>query len=128
MALLSSHGGKLADTTSRRAAPSRSAKFPQIAIPTAAGTGAEVGRVYDESLDGSKVVAVNLNMVADTVICDPELTLSLPPSLTAATGIDALSHGVETTQHMGQPARRRHRSRRRQTCRKMAAHRGRGRL
>ncbi|MBL6773052.1 MAG: iron-containing alcohol dehydrogenase [Alphaproteobacteria bacterium] len=47
-------------------------------------------------LDGSKVVAVNLNMVADTVICDPELTLSLPPHLTAATGIDALSHGVET--------------------------------
>ncbi|MEK9856238.1 MAG: iron-containing alcohol dehydrogenase, partial [Rhodobiaceae bacterium] len=35
-------------------------------------------------------------MVADLVICDPELTLSLPPRLTAATGIDALSHGVET--------------------------------
>ena len=36
-------------------------------------------------------------MVADTVICDPELTLSLPPRLTAATGIDALSHGIETS-------------------------------
>ena len=36
------------------------------------------------------------DLVADLVICDPELTLSLPPRLTAATGIDALSHGVET--------------------------------
>ena len=44
--------------------------------------------------------AVNLNMVADTVICDPELTLSLPSGLTAATGIDAMSHGVETTLSM----------------------------
>ena len=98
VALLSSHGGALADYNVKTAGMDAIGPVsPQIAIPTAAGTGAEVGRASVMSLlDGSKSVAVSLNMVADTVICDPELTLSLPPRLTAATGIDALSHGVET--------------------------------
>ena len=97
VALLTSHGGKLADYNVKFAEPDRIGKVsPQIAIPTAAGTGAEVGRASVMSLlDGSKSVAVSLNMVADVVICDPELTVSLPPYLTAATGIDALSHGIE---------------------------------
>ena len=98
VALLASHGGKLADYNVKTDGSAAIGKVsPQIAIPTAAGTGAEVGRACVMSLlDGSKIVAVNLNMVADLVICDPELTMSLPPRLTAATGIDALSHGVET--------------------------------
>lgn len=98
VALLTSHGGTLADYNVKTGGSETIGKVsPQIAIPTAAGTGAEVGRACVMSLlDGSKLVAVNLNMVADVVICDPELTLSLPPHLTAATGIDALSHGVET--------------------------------
>ena len=98
VALLTSHGGRLADYNVKTGGSEKIGKVsPQIAIPTAAGTGAEVGRACVMSLlDGSKIVAVNLNMVADLVICDPELTLSLPPRLTAATGIDALSHGVET--------------------------------
>lgn len=98
VALLTSHGGKLADYNVKTAGMEAIGPVsPQIAIPTAAGTGAEVGRACVMSLvDGSKSVAVSLNMVADTVICDPELTLSLPRRLTAATGIDALSHGVET--------------------------------
>ena len=98
VALLTSHGGNLADYNVKTGGSAKIGKVsPQIAIPTAAGTGAEVGRACVMSLlDGSKVVAVNLNMVADLVICDPELTLSLPPRLTAATGIDALSHGVES--------------------------------
>ena len=99
VALLSSHGGKLEDYNVKTGGSEKIGKVsPQIAIPTAAGTGAEVGRACVMSLlDGSKCVAVNLNMVADVVICDPELTLTLPAGLTAATGIDALSHGVETT-------------------------------
>ncbi|WP_425418918.1 iron-containing alcohol dehydrogenase [Oricola indica] len=99
IALISSHGGKLADYDVKTGGSGAIGKVsPQIAIPTAAGTGAEVGRACVMSLlDGRKMAVVNLNMVADTVICDPELTLSLPPRLTAATGIDALSHGIETT-------------------------------
>ena len=98
VALISSHGGNFADYNVKIGGSERIGKVsPQIAIPTAAGTGAEVGRACVLSLlNGSKVVAVNLNMVADVVICDPELTLSLPPTLTAATGIDALSHGIES--------------------------------
>jgi hypothetical protein len=98
VALLTSHGGTLADYDVKTGGSDGIGKVsPQIAIPTAAGTGAEVGRACVMRLmDGSKCVAVNLNMVAETVICDPELTLSLPSQLTAATGIDALSHGVET--------------------------------
>lgn len=99
VALISSHGGTLSDYDVKTGGSANIGKVsPQIAIPTAAGTGAEVGRacvMLDRS--GKKVVAVNLNMVAETVICDPELTLSLPRLLTAATGIDALSHGMETT-------------------------------
>ncbi|MEP0941460.1 MAG: iron-containing alcohol dehydrogenase [Rhizobiaceae bacterium] len=98
VALLTSHGGNLADYNVKTGGSEEIGKVsPQIAIPTAAGTGAEVGRACVMSLlDGSKCVAVNLNMVADCVICDPDLTLSLPPHLTAATGIDAISHGIET--------------------------------
>lgn len=99
VALLATHGGKLADYNVKTGGSAGIGKVaPQIAIPTAAGTGAEIGRACVMSLlDGSKMVAVNLNMIADTVICDPELTLTLPSALTAATGIDAFSHGVEAT-------------------------------
>ena len=98
VALISSHGGNFADYNVKIGGSERIGKVsPQIAIPTAAGTGAEVGRACVLSLlNGSKVVAINLIIVADVVICDPELTLSLLPTLTAATGIDALSHGIES--------------------------------
>ncbi|NQY60134.1 iron-containing alcohol dehydrogenase [Cognatishimia sp.] len=98
VALLASHGGKLEDYNVKTGGSAKIGKVvPQIAIPTAAGTGAEVGRACVMTLEsGRKMVAVNLNMVADTIIADPELTLSLPANLTAATGIDALSHCVET--------------------------------
>ena len=98
VALLASHGGSLADYNVKTGGSAGIGKVsPQIAIPTASGTGAEVGRACVMTLDnGRKCVAVSLNMVADTIIADPELTLSLPARLTAATGIDALSHCVET--------------------------------
>ena len=98
VALLTSHGGRFADYDVKTGGSARIGKVsPQIAIPTAAGTGAEIGRASVMSLhDGRKCVAVSLKMVADTIIADPGLTLSLPPRLTAATGIDALSHGIES--------------------------------
>lgn len=98
VALLATHGGSFADYGVKTGGSEQIGPVaPQIAIPTAAGTGAEVGRACVMILDsGDKCVAVNLNMVAGVTLCDPELTLSLPPRMTAATGMDALSHGIET--------------------------------
>ncbi|WP_313476216.1 iron-containing alcohol dehydrogenase [Agrobacterium pusense] len=71
--------------------------FPTIAIPTTAGTGSEVGRAAIIILeDGRKVGLLSQFLVPKAAIVDPELTLSLPPMLTAATGMDAISHCIET--------------------------------
>jgi alcohol dehydrogenase class IV len=70
---------------------------PVIAVPTTAGTGAEVGRAALLTLDdGRKLGFISPNLIPKRVICDPDLTLGLPPMLTAATGLDALSHCIET--------------------------------
>ena len=70
---------------------------PVIAIPTTAGTGSEVGRAALITLDdGRKLGFISPHLIPKRAICDPELTLGLPPALTAATGLDALSHCIET--------------------------------
>jgi alcohol dehydrogenase class IV len=70
---------------------------PVIAIPTTAGTGSEVGRAALMNLeDGRKVGIISPHLIPKRAICEPDLTLGLPPKLTAATGMDALSHCVET--------------------------------
>ena len=70
---------------------------PVIAIPTTAGTGSEVGRAALLTLrDGRKLAFIAPNMIPRAAICDPELTLGLPRGLTAATGMDALTHCIET--------------------------------
>ena len=70
---------------------------PLIAVPTTAGTGSEVARgaivIVD---DGRKLGFHSWHLVPKTAICDPELTLGLPPFLTAATGMDAIAHCMET--------------------------------
>jgi 4-hydroxybutyrate dehydrogenase len=70
---------------------------PLIAVPTTAGTGSEVARgaivIVD---DGRKLGFHSWHLVPKTAICDPELTLKLPPLLTAATGMDAIAHCMET--------------------------------
>lgn len=68
-----------------------------IAVPTTAGTGSEVGRaavIVDPSEHNKKII-FHPRMQPDLVIADPELTLGLPPFLTAATGMDALAHCFE---------------------------------
>ncbi len=71
--------------------------LPTIAIPTTAGTGSEVGRAAIIILeDGRKVGLLSPYLVPKVAIVDPELTMSLPPMLTAATGMDAISHCIET--------------------------------
>ncbi|MDB5771875.1 MAG: iron-containing alcohol dehydrogenase [Burkholderia sp.] len=74
-----------------------SATAPVIAIPTTAGTGSEVGRGAILILDdGRKLGILSPYLVPRSAICDPELTLALPPMLTAATGMDAIAHCLET--------------------------------
>ena len=69
---------------------------PFIAIPTTAGTGSEVGRSSVIVFGGRKQVLFHPSLLASLVILDPELTVDLPPGLTAATGIDALTHCIES--------------------------------
>ena len=70
---------------------------PVVAIPTTAGTGSEVGRaaVITNEADHAKCIVFHPRMLPGQVIADPELTLGLPPNLTAWTGLDALSHNLE---------------------------------
>jgi len=70
---------------------------PLIVLPTTAGTGSEVGRGALLTLDdGRKLGFIGPAMIPDVAICDPELTMGLPAGLTAATGMDALTHCIET--------------------------------
>ena len=70
---------------------------PLIAVPTTAGTGSEVARgaivIVD---DGRKLGFHSWHLMPKAAILDPELTLGLPPALTAATGMDAIAHCLET--------------------------------
>ncbi len=68
-----------------------------VAIPTTAGTGSEVGRssVVTDPASRRKVSVFSRHMLPPLVLCDPELTLSLPKSVTAHTGMDALTHSTE---------------------------------
>jgi alcohol dehydrogenase class IV len=70
---------------------------PVVAVPTTSGTGSEVGRasvITDQQLHLKRLI-FHPNMLPSIVILDPELTVGLPPKLTAATGMDALSHALE---------------------------------
>ncbi len=70
---------------------------PVVAVPTTAGTGSEVGRasVITDVRMRTKKIIFHANMLPGCVISDPELTLTLPVQLTAATGMDALAHNLE---------------------------------
>jgi 4-hydroxybutyrate dehydrogenase len=69
---------------------------PVIAVPTTAGTGSEVGRGAVINLeDGRKLALISPHLIPKRAVCDPELTYGLPPRLTAATGMDAITHCIE---------------------------------
>jgi alcohol dehydrogenase class IV len=99
VALAATHAGPLQNYAAVEGGVARitAAVAPVIAIPTTAGTGSEVGRgailIMD---DGRKLGILSPYLVPKSAICDPELTMALPPRLTAATGMDALSHCIET--------------------------------
>jgi alcohol dehydrogenase class IV len=99
VAIAATHDGPLASyaTIEGGAARITGRVAPLIAVPTTAGTGSEVARgaivIVD---DGRKLGFHSWHLVPKTAICDPELTLGLPPLLTAATGMDAIAHCMET--------------------------------
>ncbi|MEO0992945.1 MAG: iron-containing alcohol dehydrogenase [Pseudomonadota bacterium] len=70
---------------------------PIIAVPTTAGTGSEVGRaaVLTNTETHTKKIIFHPKMLPETVIADPELTVGMPPAITAGTGMDALAHCLE---------------------------------
>ena len=69
-----------------------------VAVPTTAGTGSEVGRssVISDDVTHVKRIIFSPALLAKVVFADPELTVDLPPAITAATGMDALTHNVES--------------------------------
>jgi alcohol dehydrogenase class IV len=78
--------------------PIRNALPYFVALPTTSGTGSEVGRssVISDDTTHVKKIIFNPVLLARAVFADPELTLDLPPNVTAATGMDALTHNVES--------------------------------
>ncbi|MEO5696558.1 MAG: iron-containing alcohol dehydrogenase [Burkholderiaceae bacterium] len=73
------------------------AVVPLIAVPTTAGTGSEVARGAIVITDDHRKLGFHSwHLLPRSAICDPELTLGLPPGLTAATGMDAIAHCMET--------------------------------
>ena len=71
--------------------------FPNIAVPTTAGTGSEVGRasVLTNSVTHEKKIIFHPKVLPSIVIADPELTVGMPPAITAGTGMDAFAHCLE---------------------------------
>jgi len=99
IALMATHTGELWDYEDEvpGARPITDAVAPIIAVPTTAGTGSEVGRsavIADDDTHVKRIV-FSPHLLARTVYADPELTLGLPTAITAATGMDALTHNVE---------------------------------
>lgn len=95
IAILLREGGSLLDYQGFQVLTRR--QTPHIAIPTTAGTGSEVTyvAVVKDHQKKRKLLFGDYHIIPDTAILDPTLTVDLPPALTAATGLDAFSHGLE---------------------------------
>jgi alcohol dehydrogenase class IV len=97
-ALLATHAGRIGDyaVVANGADKITAAVAPLIAIPTTAGSGSEVGRASLIVLnDQRKVAIISPLLLPKLAICDPDMTQSLPPSLAAGSGMDAIAHCVE---------------------------------
>jgi 4-hydroxybutyrate dehydrogenase len=98
--LLATHPGKLADYDFTRGGQDRiEPSMPaMVAVPTTSGTGSEAGRgtLIQLPQTGRKTIALSPYLLPSVAICDPRLTLGLPPLLTAGTGMDAFTHCIES--------------------------------
>ena len=88
-------GGSVLDVAKKSAAD---LGVPMIMVPTTAGSGSEVTPYSVLVVNNRKEIFVNENLVPDVAIVDPSLTKTMPPRLTAATGMDALGHAIESYQ------------------------------
>jgi alcohol dehydrogenase class IV len=96
VSVMATNKGSIVDYSGTDVVPKRG--LPKILIPTTAGTGSEVTRVIvvtDEASNIKKAIYSN-HVLSDVAIVDPMMTLSMPPKVTADTGIDALVHAIET--------------------------------
>ncbi|MBA3623610.1 MAG: iron-containing alcohol dehydrogenase [Methylibium sp.] len=99
LAILATHPGELKTYATIEGGSSKitAAVAPLIAVPTTAGTGSEVARGAIVIVDDHRKLGFHSwHLVPKVAICDPELTLGLPAGLTAATGMDAIAHCMET--------------------------------
>ena len=99
LAILATHPGELKTYATIEGGSARitEAVAPIIAVPTTAGTGSEVARGAIVIVDDHRKLGFHSwHLVPKVAICDPELTLGLPAGLTAATGMDAVAHCMET--------------------------------
>jgi 4-hydroxybutyrate dehydrogenase len=99
VAIMATHPGEMKDYATIEGGSNRITAdvAPLIAVPTTSGTGSEVARGAIVILgDGRKVGFHSWHLLPKAAICDPGLTLGLPPMLTAATGMDAIAHCIET--------------------------------
>ena len=97
VALMANHEGNVVDYSVNEGGTGKIQEtVPTVAIPTTSGTGSEVslGAVIIMN-DGRKLILASNHLVPNAAICDPELTLGLPPVLTAGAGMDALTHCIE---------------------------------
>jgi alcohol dehydrogenase class IV len=94
--VLGGHGGGVHDYEGVGKVPGPG--IPVVAIPTTAGTGSEV-TIFSVITDRErrfKMTVGSPHIVPQVALCDPDLTVSMPPALTAATGMDALTHAIES--------------------------------
>lgn len=97
IAILATHSPPLWNYSNRNSAElPLGATPPLILLPTTSGTGSEVGRSAVIIFDNGIKAGVRCPAIVTAALCDPELTLGLPPLVTATTGMDALAHCVET--------------------------------
>jgi alcohol dehydrogenase class IV len=97
VALMANHEGSLLDYSVNEGGYGKITEtMPMVAIPTTSGTGSEVsvGSLIIMN-DGRKLIFASPHLMPNAAICDPELTIGLPPVLTAGAGMDALTHCIE---------------------------------